>query len=158
MKKILMLMMIASTALLPFAGGAAWAGEVDVLVAKLVQKGILTPSEAQIVMDETKVQVSKDLAQAKSISVPEWTQRIKWGGDVRYRTQGDWGKKSATAGDSMLLNQEWRNRVRGRFYMEGKVNDFTYAGVRFAGGALKANSTNDTLQNYLNKEIGRAHV
>jgi hypothetical protein len=83
--------------------------------------------------------------------VPEWTQRIKWGGDVRYRTQGDWGKKSATAGDSMLLNQEWRNRVRGRFYMEGKVNDFTYAGVRFAGGALKANSTNDTLQNYWNK-------
>jgi hypothetical protein len=36
--------------------------------------------------------------------------------------------------------------------MEGKVNDFTYAGTRLAGGALKANSTNDTIDDYWNKD------
>ena len=35
--------------------------------------------------------------------------------------------------------------------MEGKVNDFTYAGVRLAGGGAKADSTNDTLQKFWDK-------
>lgn len=132
----------------------AKASEVDVLVNKLVQKGVLSPSEAQIIMDETKLQVSKDLAQAKSLSVPEWTQRIKWGGDVRFRTQGDWGKPLANdaPGTNYIKNQRIRERIRGRFYMEGKVNDFTYAGARFAGGDVKSNSTNDTLDTYFNKK------
>jgi len=135
------------------AGKAAWAGEMDVLLSKLVEKGILTPAESQIIADDTKLQVSRDLAQAKSLSVPEWTQRIKWGGDVRYRTQGDWAKKtqSDVPDGSFIKNQQIRNRIRGRFFMEGKVNDFTYAGTRLAGGALKANSTNDTLTNYWDK-------
>ncbi|MCX5679317.1 MAG: putative porin [Candidatus Omnitrophica bacterium] len=152
MKRIILGMVLLALFMLN-AGKAAWAGEMDVLLNKLVEKGILSPAESQIIADETKIQVSKDLAQAKSLSVPEWTQRIKWGGDVRYRTQSDWGKKaqSDTPGGSFIKNQEWRNRIRGRFYLEGKVNDFTYAGARFAGGALKANSTNDTLQSYWNK-------
>lgn len=132
----------------------ARAGEVDVLIQKLVEKNVLSPAEAQIILDETKVQVSKDLAQAKSLSVPEWTQRIKWGGDVRFRTQGDWGKPVATSNNNpaSLKNQRIRERIRGRFYMEGKANDFTYAGVRFAGGDVKSNSTNDTIDSYFNKK------
>ncbi|MDD5422362.1 MAG: putative porin, partial [Candidatus Omnitrophica bacterium] len=43
-------------------------------------------------------------------------------------------------------------RVRGRFYMEGKINDFMYGGVRFAGGATSARSTNDTLDGYFTKD------
>ncbi len=119
------------------SGMAAHATEIDVLLTKLVEKNVLTPAEAQIIADETKVQISKDLSQGKSISVPEWTQRIKWGGDVRFRTQGDWGPG--------INEQRIRERVRGRFWMEGKANDFTYAGVRFAGGGDSRNSTNDTL-------------
>ena len=92
------------------------------------------------------MQVSKDLAQGQSTSVPDWTQRIKWGGDVRYRTQGDWAKNNtAGSGNNGIENQRLRQRVRGRFFMEGKVNDFTYSGVRFAGGGDSRNSTNDTL-------------
>ena len=34
--------------------------------------------------------------------------------------------------------------------MEAKVNDFTYAGVRFAG-SNKADSTNDTIQHFWDK-------
>ena len=146
MKKIaLTIMLLASISLLAVV--KAQAGEVDVLIFKLVEKGVLSPAEAQIIVDETKMQVSKDLAQGKSLSVPDWTQRIKWGGDVRFRTQGDWGKGNRPTGSTppTILNQRIRNRVRGRFYMEGKVNDFTYAGVRFAGGANGSRSTNDTL-------------
>ena len=149
MRKKLFLL-IAAASIICLLSAKAYAGEVDVLINKLVEKGVLSPSEAQIVLDDTKLKVSKDLAEAKSYSVPDWTQRIKWGGDVRYRTQGDWGEKSrADAGK--IRDQEWRNRIRGRFYMEGKVNDFTYAGARFAGGSTKANSTNDTLTNYWDK-------
>ena len=153
MKRILLAVVLGALCLL-MAKTPAQASEVDVLVQKLVEKNVLSPAEAQIILDETKVQVSKDLAQAKSFSVPDWTQRIKWGGDVRFRTQGDWGKPVATsAGNtSALKNQRIRERVRGRFYMEGKVNDFTYAGVRFAGGDVKSNSTNDTLDSYFNKK------
>jgi len=152
MKRILLAVILGALFLLT-ANQSVQAGEVDILVQKLVEKNILSPAEASIILDETKLQVSKDLAQAKSLSVPEWTQRIKWGGDVRYRTQGDWAKKtvSDTPGGSYIKNQQWRNRVRGRFYLEGKVNDFTYAGARFAGGLTKANSTNDTLTNYWDK-------
>lgn len=131
MKRILLAVVIGVLLLLA-ANKPAQAGEVDILVQKLVEKNILTPAEANIILDETKLQVSKDLAQAKSLSVPDWTQRIKWGGDVRYRTQGDWAKKT-TNPDTTIRDQQWRNRIRGRFYMEGKVNDFTYAGVRFCG-------------------------
>ena len=49
----------------------AEAGEMDVLVNKLVEKGVLSPSEAQIITDDTKVQVAKELAHGESLSVPD---------------------------------------------------------------------------------------
>ena len=148
MRKITVATAVLAAAILLLIQAPAMAGEIDVLLYKLVEKNVLTPAEAQIIADETKLQVSKDLAQGKSLSVPEWTQRIKWGGDVRYRTQGDWGKgnspqNAATA--PTIKEQRLRNRIRGRFYMEGKVNDFTYAGTRVAGGQADPRSTNDTI-------------
>ncbi|MDD3905724.1 MAG: putative porin [Candidatus Omnitrophica bacterium] len=151
MKKLLLVLCLV--ALFASAHGRqAQASEVDVLVQKLVEKSVLSPAEAQIIMDETKLQVSKDLAQAKSLSVPDWTQRVKWGGDVRFRTQGDWGKPTTSDSASTIKHQRIRERVRGRFYMEGKINDFMYGGVRFAGGATSARSTNDTLDDYFAKD------
>ncbi len=150
MKKIFMLI----SSVICLSASIAYAGEVDVLINKLVEKGVLSPSEAQIVMDDTKLKVSKDLSEGKSYSVPDWTQRIKWGGDVRFRTQGDWGKNNTrNIGNDGLNDQRIRNRIRGRFWMEGKVNDFSYAGVRFAGGATGARSTNDTLDGYFTKDF-----
>lgn len=154
MKKILLVFVIGALFLLS-SGIQAQASEIDVLLIKLVEKNVLTPAEAQIIADETKLQVSKDLAQGKSLSVPEWTQRIKWGGDVRFRTQGDWGKtrrNEAPATGTLTKEQRIRQRVRGRFYLEGKVNDFTYAGARFAGGGIDPRSTNDTLDGYFDKK------
>lgn len=146
MIKRILSIVVPGVMFLAFVAGQALASEIDVLLTKLVEKNVLTPAEAQIIADETKVQVAKDLATGQSVSTPEWTQRIKWGGDVRFRTQGDWAKNNtANSGNNGIQDQRIRQRVRGRFYMEGKVNDFTYAGVRFAGGGDSRNSTNDTL-------------
>ena len=153
MKKILLTVGLSAFLFLGlFAGTKARAGEVDVLVNKLVEKGVLSPAEGQIIADETKVQVAKDLAHGDSLSVPDWTQRVKWGGDVRYRTRYDSGKPNTGVGGTptTMVNDQWQNQIRGRFYMEGKANDFTYAGVRLAG-SNKADSTNDTVQNYWTK-------
>ncbi|MDD5423261.1 MAG: hypothetical protein PHT32_07590, partial [Candidatus Omnitrophica bacterium] len=116
MKRILLAAVLGALFLL-MCETRSQAGEVDILVQKLVDKNVLSPAEAQIILDETKLQVSKDLAQAKSLSVPEWTQRIKWGGDIRFRTQADWGKPSTTSSSSSTIkHQRIRERVRGRFY------------------------------------------
>jgi hypothetical protein len=169
MRRALIAVFFAATVLLVI-GRQAYAGEIDVLLTKLVEKNVLTAAEAQIIADETKVQVSKDLAQSKSLSVPDWTQRIKWGGDVRFRTQVDSGKPvnnqayqprnnnyQATGAQPATNNTDLRNprireRVRGRFWMEAKVNDFTYSGVRYAGGGADSRSTNDTLDDYWSKD------
>ena len=60
--------------------GNAIAGEIDILVDKLVEKGILTPVEAQIVLDETKQEVANEIAQGKSYAVPSWVQKMKFKG------------------------------------------------------------------------------
>ena len=74
-KKLFLFIAVAS--IMCLLSAKAYAGEVDVLLNKLVEKGVLTPSEAQIVADDTKLKVSKDLAEQKSYAVPDWTQRIK---------------------------------------------------------------------------------
>lgn len=153
MKKAAMLFMLAFL-IVCISGTILYAGDMDVLVNKLVEKGVLTPYDAQIVIDEGRASTSRELAEGKSYSVPDWTQRIRWGGDFRYRTQGDWGKNNTSnAANNGIQNQRIRNRVRGRFWMEGKVNEFTYAGVRFAGGATNVRSTNDTLDDYWSKDF-----
>ena len=155
MKNILSTAMLGAFLLL-VASTYAQAGEVDILVQKLVEKNVLSPAEAQIILDETKVQVSKDLATQNSYAVPEWTQRIKMSGDVRFRTQYDSGKGVGTTtesqtGGSVIQDQRWRERVRARIGLEGKVNDFTYAGVRVMGGGTASNTGNDTLTGRFSK-------
>ena len=120
MKRILAAVVICALSLV-VARTSAHASEVDVLISKLVEKKVLTPSEGAIILDETKLQVSKDLAHQQSLSVPDWTQRIKWGGDIRYRTQYDSGKSNTNTlggANNGIQEQRYRQRVRGRFYLE----------------------------------------
>lgn len=147
---------VATLFLCMLAGKDLWAGEMDALVNILVKKGVLSPSEAQNVVNDARIESAKDLARMKSISTMDWTERIKMSGDVRYRTQGDWGKNNTNLTSNPfngIEEQRFRNRIRGRFALEGKVNDFTYAGTRIAGGDIRSNSTNDTLDQYFNKKF-----
>ena len=150
MKRLLLILCLVVS--FSFASGVlAQASEVDILVQKLVEKNVLSPSEAQIILDDTKVQVAKDLAHGELISAPDWTQRIKVSGDVRFRTQYDSGKGASSTGTdsntagAVINDNRWRERLRGRIGVEAKVNDDTYAGVRFMGGGPNSNTGNDTL-------------
>ncbi|MDD3088473.1 MAG: putative porin [Candidatus Omnitrophica bacterium] len=127
--------------------GSARASEMDVLLAKLVEKGILTPNEAQIVGAEAKQVAAKELAKGEAVTAPSWTQKVKMKGDVRFRTQTDWGKDLGRA------NQRLRQRVRARIGVEGKVNDQISGGVQIATGSdASPTSTNQTLQDDFSKK------
>lgn len=117
--------------------GLARAGEVDVLVQKLVDKGILSPYEAQIVLDDTKQEVAKQNAKGTNEAIPSWVQTTKLKGDFRLRHE--------VANDKGSVNDN-RTRVRMRLGVEAKPNDKTMVGVGFATGKLSdPRSTNVTL-------------
>ncbi|KJJ84309.1 conserved hypothetical protein, secreted [Candidatus Omnitrophus magneticus] len=124
----------------------AHAGEMDILVNKLVEKNILTPYEAQILLAEAKEDAAKDLAKGEAVTAPDWTQNVKIKGDVRFRTQIDWGKGLNPA------HERIRNRVRARLGVEGKVNDQITAGMLAATGTTDPRSTNQTLENNFEME------
>ncbi len=117
----------------------AFGGEIDILVIKLVEKGILTPVEAQIILDETKQEVAKEIAQGKSYAVPGWVQNTKLKGDLRLRYQYDDKDKDSRSGRN-------RGRVRFRLGMESKIVDSFKIAAGFASGSTDPRSTNQTFQ------------
>jgi len=111
----------------------AHAQEVDVLVDKLVQKGVLSQTEGDAILKK-----AHEKSMAESSSVPEWVKNVKLKGDFRLRYQYD-KKKS----DSDARNRE---RIRYRLGIEGKVNDQFKVGAGLASGGSDPRSTNQTLQ------------
>ncbi|MDD4957437.1 MAG: putative porin [Candidatus Omnitrophica bacterium] len=141
MKKILSMILIAGALVSGFGVYTAKAGQMEILVDKLVEKGILTPYEAQIIVAEAKEEAARELAKGEAVTAPSWTQKIKIKGDVRYRNQVEWGKGLDPA------HERIRNRVRARLGVEGQVNDEIDAGVLLVTGSTDPRSTNQTLDN-----------
>lgn len=146
-KKLLGTLCLA--ALCFFGAQKAQAGEMDVLVNKLVEKGILTASEGQIILDETKAEVAKQNAKGENEALPKWIQNIRMKGDFRIRYQYNHTNKG--------LNDRHRARIRLRLGVEGQVNDKLLAAVGLAtglsdGSADAARSTNVTLENGFSKK------
>ncbi len=129
MKRLLSVMLLALFVAV-LGTGVACAGEVDILLQKLVDKGVLTPGEAQQVGTETKEQVKKEIAQGKFSSLPAWVQNTKLKGDFRLRYQDDYANASA----SSKQNNKQRARFRLRLGLESKVNDKILVGVGLATG------------------------
>ncbi len=135
MKKIL-IMLIMAFAFSVIGGVSAEAGEIDVLLNKLVEKGVLTPLEAQIIQDETMAQVSDELAKQKSYALPSWVQKIKIKGDIRLRYQFEDKKGSQTRN---------RGRIRYRLGVIAKPVDKVEIGAGLAsGGHGDPRSTNQS--------------
>ncbi len=126
------------------------AGEMDILVDKLVEKGILSPVEAQIILDETKQQVSKELAEQKSYAAPSWTQKVKLKGDFRLRYQYE--RRNA--------DTEGRTRGRYRFRLggEGQVIDQFKVGFGLATGSDDPKSTNQTFSGDGSRTFGTPDI
>ena len=141
MKKTFFLM-LAVFLMMPVLASAA---EIDVLLDKLVEKGILTPMEAQIVKDETKQDVAKQIAKGDMDTLPDWIQTMKIGGDLRLRYQTE-TKESA---------DHWRNRGRYRLRVgvESKPVQNLKVGFGIASGSSNdSRSTNQTFDDNFGKD------
>jgi len=134
LKRVLLLLIFVAG-----LSGVSHAGEVDILVQKLVEKGILTAGEAQQIITETKEEVRAELAVGKSASVPQWVQKLKLKGDFRLRYQYDDKEKDSRSGRN-------RGRVRFRLGMETKLSDQFNIAAGFATGGTDPRSTNQTFQ------------
>jgi len=116
---------------------SSFASEIDLLLQKLVEKGVLTPGEAQQVKTETKEEIRKEIASAKYELLPEWLQRVKLKGDFRLRYA--YTKQKAQKDDS-------KGQIRVRLGTEVKVNDKMKAGIGLATGSTSnPRSTNATI-------------
>ncbi|MFA5062614.1 MAG: putative porin [Candidatus Omnitrophota bacterium] len=134
MKKFLVLA-AAGFAVLCLIGSSS-AGEIDLLLQKLVDKGVLTAGEAQQVKTETKEDIRKEIAQAKYDLLPEWLQRVKMKGDFRLRYANT--KQKAAKDDS-------KGQIRVRLGLDTKINDQMKVGVGLATGSTSnPRSTNAT--------------
>ncbi len=124
------------------------ATDVDILLNKLVDKGVLTAGEAKQISVETKEETRKELAKGTKDGVPEWVQRLKVKGDVRFRNQVDWGQG--------VIENRFRERVRLRLGIEAKINDMIYGGGRLVtaqnDNPTDARSTNITLSGSFQKK------
>ncbi|MFA5276339.1 MAG: putative porin, partial [Candidatus Omnitrophota bacterium] len=125
----------------------SYAGEVDILLQKLVEKGVLTPGEAQQVGTETKEQVKQEIAAGKYSSLPEWVQNTKLKGDFRLRFQNLHEKN---AGD--ISKDTTIGRIRLRLGLDSKVNDKLKVGVGIATGSGDPRSTNISFGGYSSKK------
>lgn len=128
---------------------SALAGEMDLLLQKLVEKGVLSAGEAQQIATETREQVKKETAQGKNESLPQWIQTTKLKGDFRLRYQYD-----HSTGTSLYRN---RGRIRLRLGVESKPNDKLLVGVGLAtglsdGSTDAARSTNVTFEKGFSKK------
>ncbi|MGQ9810419.1 MAG: putative porin [bacterium] len=101
---------------------SSYAGEVDILLQKLVEKGVLSPGEAQEVKVETQEQVKMEIAEGRLSSLPRWVQTTKLKGDIRLRHQYKHERKDIYKDSNV-------GRLRLRLGMEAKVNDKIRAGI-----------------------------
>lgn len=137
------------------------------------------------IRDEVKAEViatAKSERWAEPGTLPEWTNRISWSGDVRVRAQGDRYSSSNTPlildvnainADGSFTTQDvlplretiasrYRARVRARFGLEAQINEHVEGGIRLATGTLgEGFSTNETLTgNFDRFQVGldRAYI
>ncbi|MCB4791046.1 MAG: putative porin [Elusimicrobia bacterium] len=119
MKAILAAIVMMST-------GIAYAGEADMLINKLAEKGIISYGEAQQILTEGKEEARKDLAKGKIATLPAWIQNLSLKGDLRLRHQLDW--------DSSKTYPRIRERARLRMGFESRMAENMQAGFGLATG------------------------
>ncbi|MDD5209964.1 MAG: putative porin [Elusimicrobiales bacterium] len=113
----------------------ASAGELDILLDRLVAKNVLAPVEAQ----EIKA------GAGPAAAMPAWAQTLKFRGDMRLRYQ-------YTDNENKALTQH-RARYRLRFGADAKANERVSASFGFASGSsADPRSTNQTFTDNFGKK------
>lgn len=124
----------------------------DALINKLVEKGILTTKEAEDLRQETIGESAK--ATNNKTLLSEWTENLKFSGDVRMRYDN-------TSGPNPAYVDQQRFRLRLRFGALLTFKDDLEAGIRLISGPDGSPlSGNQTLENNGSKKaiwIDRAY-
>lgn len=152
MKRTTLTSMAAGIVLACLAAGTALAGEVDILVDKLVKKGILSEQDASEILSEVKEEAKKERAAVvqetkeaiKSqggivlAEVPEWVKRTKLTGDLRLRYE---------FADRKSEPERHRGRYRLRVGLLTEVTDKVEVGFGFTTGSGDPRSRNQSMGN-----------
>jgi len=163
MKKIALIICLTGTLLFNFSIVPSNAAEVDVLINKLVEKGILSQQEAgqllkemqkegarqETTVKETAEKVAKETAK-KTVKkeseswakIPKWVEKIQIKGDFRLRYQ--YQDKDLNDGTTFKRN---RGRYRYRLYVKYPILDNLKVGFSLASGTGDPRSTNQTFTN-----------
>jgi len=157
MKKFLFILFITSILSICFLSAEpVLASDVDILIKKLVEKGVLSQSDAEEIVEEiqkeslegeatvkevaaeTEKEVAKNEVKEESFKLPKWVERITPFGDLRLRHDTQWKKDDS---DNWHRNRE---RFRLRFGFKVKTSETTEVGVRLASGSGFQNTTNQS--------------
>lgn len=126
----------------------------------------ITSEVAQRVSPYVEGRVAKDInekfKEKETAEASHWAKRIRFGGDMRLRYQGDYFEEQnanfldpSELPDQVVYPQteRQRGRVRVRVAAEAQINDQVKAVVRLStGNEEDPVSTNDTLGDYMNKD------
>ena len=135
-------------------------------------KGVSTPQKIYIeqvkdevseevkeeVREDVKKEIVRSLANRASAYSSNWANRVRWGGDIRIRYQGDlFGEDNVEdlvdpqdPGNTINTTEDrHRGRIRVRIGARALINEQVEAGVRLAtGNEDNPVSTNDNLGDY----------
>ncbi len=121
------------------------AGEIDILLDRLVEKGILSGTEAHQIRYETEEEVKKEISLQTHRTLPYWLQSITIGGDIRIRYQRE--------NNNNLTFTRSRMRERLRLYLTSKINENVFAYTAIATGENgDSRSTNQTFTDNFSKK------
>jgi hypothetical protein len=126
-------------------GGFARAGELNLLLDKMVEKGQLTGGEAQEIRIGTQEEVKSEISRGMNMTMPLWMQVMKFKADFRLRYQYNHNERNA-------FNQH-RGRYRVRFGADTLVTDrFNMSFGLASGSSVDSRSTNQTLTGNFSKK------
>jgi hypothetical protein len=140
-------MTAAALALVCSLSSSVRAGDLDILLDRLVDKNVLAPGEAQEIRIETQEEAKREISTQSNAVLPLWLQAIKLRGDVRQRYEYKRNRNDKYS--------QHRVRYRLRFGADAKMNDKVYASFGFAGGSsADPRSTNQTFtDNFAKKSL-----
>ncbi len=126
-----------------FTTGPAFAADkFDILMDKLVSKGVLSEADAVDIRNEVEMEAASQTASApatKKETPANWAEKIKVKGDLRLRHQ--WEDRDE---DGAPVRN--RDRARFRLGLETDVNEKLKLGAGVATGGTNPRSTNQTFQ------------
>jgi hypothetical protein len=140
------LSMLASFLGLAILAGPANASEVDMLIEKLAQKGLLTRIEAETMRGDIEMAEKASYIKHREESNP-WLDGLTQKGDIRLRYEAfSRESRKVASGNTSDTADRNRYRARVRWGVEKQFDSEWKAGFRLATGtANDATSTNQTL-------------